>query len=65
MNSSESESSVQTFSSPFQAADDLEAVEYVSPYVSARFADPHENKVRPDKIVQGGIWMELHANSPL
>lgn len=63
MNTSKTEKFPQTFSSHFQAADDLKAVEYVLPYVSAHFTHPPENKVRPDQIVQGAILMELHANS--
>lgn len=53
----------QTFSTHTQAADDLKAVEYALPYVSACFTDPQENKVTPDETVQGGILMELHADS--
>lgn len=63
VNTSQSESCPQTFSPHFQAADDLRPVEYALPYVSTRFTDPQENKVTPDKIVQGGISMQLHANS--
>lgn len=56
--------SSQTFSSHSHAqAADLKAAEYVLPYVSDRFTHPQENKVRPDKIVQGAILMALHANS--
>lgn len=44
-------------------ADGLKAVEYVSPYVRPRFTDPDENKVRPDELVQGGVLMEMPANS--
>lgn len=60
MNTSKS----KTFSSDFQTADDVKAVEYVLPYVSACFTHPVENKVRLEKIDRSGILMELHANSP-
>lgn len=63
MNTSKSESASKTFSSHFKTADNVKTVEYVSPYASACFTHPQENKVRLDKIVQRGILMELHANS--
>lgn len=65
MNTSERETS-PTLSYPlFQAADDLKAAEYVSPCVSACFTDPQENKVGPDKTVQGCILMGFTCGNNL